>query len=521
MGRRSFPFRAALAALVILLAHLSPLTARAQAPAPPAQSAVPPIGSAVPPILAAVPPPHGVSLFPESTETRVQLAAETVVIEAAANSTGQVPFAKVDATFRLVNHGAEEEQMLLRYPLSSLYVDAQPTCAYSPYPPLRYLDARINERAVSYRIEYERVPKPSADGAQQSVDRACWATFPVVFPPGGEVSIRLRFEQEAAIAGYPGLANYVYELDGGAAWDGPAGSLEVTFRAPWLLTEETLLHYAPADGTVGQPLGNEIHWRRENFEPGYGDNLLVQTVNPSVYRDINRGRMLYAGSRQADTWGRYALAAKRAILGERGFRDGEWGERLYHESFDAYTRVIELLPWVADWHAGFAELLCANAAYPTFDLDWSEEERWAACAGQIHKALEIYPRQELALRLAEQYAGDPRWMVLEEGRPVFPILSVTPAPRRSLTPTPTETPLAPPTATATARPPTAMPTATPTASPTATRTETPAALAEVEATTGPASASGKGSGPGGGLCGAVFLPALIFLVKWRRLGRGR
>ena len=63
---------------------------------------------------------------------------------------------------------------------------------------------------------------------------------------------------------------------------------------------------------------------------------------------------------------------------------------MYRLSRDAYQKAITLLPNDADWHFGFAQLLCWNAEWNNFLVD-SHTEAWKACVGQIQQVLNLNP----------------------------------------------------------------------------------------------------------------------------------
>lgn len=444
------------------------------------------------------PAPHGASIAPPG-ETAVRLEAQEVLIEAQRNAGAQTPYALVTADYWLVNDGAEDEELRMRFPLSTVdHYENRQVCDLSPYLPLQELRAWVDEIPINTRVQREPADSTLWAGPQPPPERVndCWAFFTVRAPAGARVHLRLSYRQEAGMQGYPGYALYRHALQPSALWPGPVRSTRVVFRAPWALTEENFPGHAfpierLVEGLRVERFENEIHWTFGEMEPDAQADIVVSTMNPAVYSAINRGRMLYPGSRDSETWGRYALAAKQATLHPGGFRAGPIGERLYTESFEAYTRALELVPWSAAWQAGFAELLCANAAYPTYDLNWSEADRWQACASRLKAALDLNPQQELALRVLAEY-GDERYAALVDGRPVFPALSLTPPPRSTPTgaatattaptPEPSNTPEPTVTMTATA---TATANATASVSAAATTAETEAAAAPLTPTPEP------------------------------------
>ena len=77
---------------------------------------------------------------------------------------------------------------------------------------------------------------------------------------------------------------------------------------------------------------------------------------------------------------------------KRGFRSEQAGLEMYRLSEEAYQRAVTLSPLDADWHYGFAELLCWNAEWNY--LFQPNIDAWKACALQLKLALELKPGHE-------------------------------------------------------------------------------------------------------------------------------
>lgn len=78
------------------------------------------------------------------------------------------------------------------------------------------------------------------------------------------------------------------------------------------------------------------------------------------------------------------------------------GQERYQQSKAAYERATTLLPNDADWHYGFAELLCWNAGWNNFDVN-SNEAAWEECVTQIKYTLDINPSHEKTKELIDYF----------------------------------------------------------------------------------------------------------------------
>jgi hypothetical protein len=415
------------------------------------------------------PPPAGANVQP-TAETQVRMLAEVVVIEAQRNNYGDPARATVQADFTMRNMGSAAEQMKVRFPLNVLFpmYQADPNeCVFpAAFPEISDFRAEVNGRAAAVTNTIQRVKNPLS-AANQARDVKCWANFDAAFPPGEDVRIRVRYSVEGYAAwDTPGQIEFPYVLLTGEAWQGTIGRAEIIFRAPFPLDARTLMQYFPQEGQV---TGNEVRWVFEDFEPE--SNVSATIMNPALHARIQREEAALAkNSRDGEAWGRLGRWYKEANRLRRGFRFDPGGEKLYFLSKEAYEKAVTLLPKDADWHAGYAELLCWNGWFDGFGGMAAKRDDLVACADQVRLALAINPKQAKALEIFETLSFDGITR-LEGSKRDYPALTLTPTILPQV-----EVPL----------PPTATPTPTgpePTPTPEPERpTQTPILIAKVDLT---------------------------------------
>jgi hypothetical protein len=227
-----------------------------------AKSAAPALDVAPPP------PPAGVTIYPGAETTQVRMMAETVEINVAQNNPGEKPYARVRAVFTMRNLGGEAENLAVRFPLNFLfpgYMSNWEVCEFPlAYPEISDFSALVDGEPAQVTNTTKKITDPG--GAKGEVEVACWANFPVNFPPGKDVQIEVRYSAQ----GYPGVygtevyVQFNYVLVSGAGWNDTIGSAEIIFHAPYTLNKKVQLPYFPENGVVS---GSEIRWSFNNFEP--------------------------------------------------------------------------------------------------------------------------------------------------------------------------------------------------------------------------------------------------------------
>jgi tetratricopeptide (TPR) repeat protein len=218
----------------------------------------------------------------------------------------------------------------------------------------------------------------------------------VVFPLGKDVIVTVYYDQPAEQGEIKSNSNYfkyAYLLETGAAWKDTIGSADIIFRVPNELNAMTLPHFEPEGALVST---HEIHWHFENFEPSLNDGtgqVAVNLMAPEYdFRIQEAEKYLATHPEDGKAWGQVGKAYKEAGIGEFGFRRDAAGDVMFQKSAAAYQKVVDLLPEDADWHYGYADLLCTDAVLTTRGR-WMEEytAQIYACFRELERALELNP----------------------------------------------------------------------------------------------------------------------------------
>lgn len=408
------------------------------------------------PALADVAPPEsppGSGIVPGEETTQVQMVSEQVTLTVAMNREGEKPRARTEAIFQMRNLGTVEEQMDVRFPLnyneSADYRDM--------FPEIQDIQVRVDGKAVStFRTDAPLEP----DG-----ERIPWASFPVAFPPGQDVTIQVSYTTIGF--GYEPFIVFRYILETGAGWKGTIGSGEVRVILPYEANlQNVVLDESSGYGRMTEDLSfsaNQVSWRFANLEPEYGDNFSLTLIEPFAWQKVLRERENTARNpNDGEAWGRLGKAIKEVIRFPKGYlRDDQAAAPLYDEAVAAYERSVTLLPRDALWHYGFADLLWSITFYNQH-LDSSQAvSTLVRMLEELNQSLALDPNNQDALRLADWIANTyPGMIVRAEVGYNFPGLTATPTKRAPIVPAiptvevqPTSTPLPP-----------AEPTAEPTAS---------------------------------------------------------
>lgn len=244
------------------------------------------LAGSTPSIVADSAPPwyaQGASVEASESMTHVQMASEEVllVVEkrqeidpeirglAAGYMTGHV-----EATFVMRNHGPQEESFDVWFPLGTP-------------PKYSYGDTIQNFAAWVDEI-------PAETGRGQTRDEwdhpVSWATWPVTFPPGQDVLLRVTYD--VLPIGYGKYGRFEYVLETGAGWWGLIKEGTVTIRYPHEVNASTtILHRGgrgiippdPASFTIS---GNEVIWHFSDLEPTEDDNICLTVLAPQMWEEI-------------------------------------------------------------------------------------------------------------------------------------------------------------------------------------------------------------------------------------------
>lgn len=468
--------------------------------------------------IAPPPPPAAGNVQPNAGETKVRMMAETVLLDVAAVTGTQAPYAKVSASFTMRNLGEAEERMQVRFPLNLQYPHYQgdyDECVYPEggFPEISSFTAKVDGKSARVTTDYERITDWTGENTK---DVACWATFPVTFPAQQDVFIEVSYRSEGYFGWTTtGLVEFPYVLITGAGWAGTIGSADITLRAPHELNTLNVMGYEPEGAVVS---GREIRWHFEEIEPNY--NISATLVNPSVWARVLKERQnVEKTPLDGEAWGRLAKAYKESIIMPRGYRWDAGAAEVYRLSKEAYAKSVTLLPKDADWHYGYGELLWWNTYFASFGSNEELRNDLVLALDQLRLALEINPGHARSRAALEEFGG---WYAysgpivdLSADPPIFLALTTTPTVIPTRPPIPTQTPLPSPTVPATKTvPPTPNPTPTVTA---AVTVEAPATAAQVVEPTVPPTSAPAGKNTGRGACAAGLLPvAALVLVSLKK-----
>lgn len=369
--------------------------------------------------------PPGSNPQPGDEATQVRMLAETVLIDIQAGApAGSLGQARVTADFTMRNLSQATESMAVRFPIGA-------SDGWSSINEIKDLQVKVDDKAVSTR----RITGEDPNGGSEPV---AWSEFDVVFPPGQEVHVQVKYTLEAS-GEYP-FVWFTYILASGAGWKDSIGSADLIVRLPYPANDQNVL---PGDeqGTIGTTpggsiSGNEVRWHFEDLEPTVSDNFEVNLVMPSAWRQVlTEQDNVEQDPEDGEAWGRLGKLYKEMAFSSRGkgFRmetstlDPGAGE-LFQFSLQAYEKAVTLKPDDALWHAGFADLLSYHAYFAAFNgADTTVETLHALREIQI--ALELAPNdpkvQEIADGIAFMF---PDGMGRNGDTFDFPWLTATPLP---------------------------------------------------------------------------------------------
>src|SRR5450759_1327706 len=341
-------------------------------------------------------PPFGSNPLSSSTNTQVQMVSEVVTFNVGSASVSKYGFAKVSATFQMHNQGSQDEKMTARFPLCAYYNGYMVKCMWSPEPSIDDLAVWVNGVWAPVTTSQETVTEMLGDNPK--VDIPAWGNFPVTFPAGKDVVIKVAY----TALGYSrdtfsGFVEYNYILKTGAGWNGPIGRADFYFHLPYEINQKNVTYYSPENSW--EITGNDLHWHAENFKPD--QDIQIDLVNPAIWQTIlTETKNTQIDQNNGAAWGRLGKA----------YRDTVWAARLSVQndpgsleriklSEEAYQNAIRVLPKDIDWHYGYAELLCYMTMY-NFDYParlTRSDPNLMGCIEQLKDSLAINPKDTRAL----------------------------------------------------------------------------------------------------------------------------
>ncbi len=381
-------------------------------------------------------PPYAGNPVGGNGVTAVQMLSERVTFTIAPYSSYRNGQATVKALFQMHNQGVQSETMQVRFPLEWTGQGGS-ECIYSYtqlYPPINDLKAWVDGVPIATTTDFVTADISGANPTQVQVP--CWANFPVTFPVGKDVNIQVQYT--ALGAGYlsrPQIEDDSWELGGdspsartsfnyilmsGAGWNGPIGKADIIFQFPYPVTQDALYYPSEADQAAQNMTisGDMLVWHKENFKPDR--DIVIALVNPTVWLTIQeQSKIVQANPKNGEAWGLLGKAYEQVAWSRRGLGPAS----IVQKSEQAYRQAISLLPNDADWHFGFAELLCWKAMW-----HWEESPDWISCIQQLKTTLELRPGDNRALAVLMQLARiNPGIVDLSGTEPIYSLL-LTPSP---------------------------------------------------------------------------------------------
>jgi hypothetical protein len=424
--------------------------------------------------IAPPPPSEGFTILPGNETTQVRMTYENVFMNIDVNGV-----ARVDANFVMRNTGNKEESMEVRFPLYSS-IKNQPgdlKCGFAgggqlTGSPIQDLAVWVWDKPQPVKTVVEtmawHVFKGGPEVEGEKVVMPCWGVFAVVFPPGLDVPIEVKYTSPS----------YSYILTTGAGWKGTIGQADITFRLPYeVVLGQSLDKCLPELCLLN---GRDIQWKFNDFEPT--ENVSINMIKPDVWwRIITEINNLKLNPSDGQAWKRLAIAYRDSLrwdINHDSFINDPENMKHYQLSVETFQKAINLISGDSDLHLRYAQLLCLNgvAVYAgnVFDLEPFEE-----CVRQLKQSLALDPQNKNALDFLQNLSGfnlngkpvirmngpQPDYLILT---PSFVLQSSgTPTAIAPTSPKPTQTPIATQTPVATFTPaPSLQPTVTPDFTPT-------------------------------------------------------
>ena len=382
--------------IIIILARQPPQAARADVGLPPVS-------------------PSGSSLSPEGQpQTNVRMVAEEVNLTVEPyerpvppDQIGDFPGywmrVQVDAQFVMRNLGDAPEAFDVWFPLAA-------TTRYPDF--LLYETSRSPESIIQdFRVHVDGQPVQTEQVMGPALNlpegESPWATFPVEFPPGQAVLIRVRYTL------YPGgrhpFGDIEYILQTGAGWRDTIGEATIIAHLPDPVTPESVSQGSTdifGDPLAPQPAGyvvegETITWHFTNLEPGPQDNIRLNVLEPQRYARLLQARRKVEQAnpdnpaQAAAAHLEQARASREAVLIIKGVMRNGGGPVLADEASAAYRRTLELNPDQPAVYSEYANwLMIVTRA-------WMRMETEGTCPPEVcelvQRGLEKYP-QDAALQ---------------------------------------------------------------------------------------------------------------------------
>ncbi len=364
--------------------------------------------------------PGGSSLSPEGQlQTNVRMVSEQVdlTVEPYERSVppdqiGDFPGnwmrVLVDAQFVMRNLGDTPEAFDVWFPLAA-------TTRYPDF--LLYETSRSPESIIQdFRVHVDGQPIQTQQVMGPALNlpegESPWATFPVEFPPGEDVAIRVRYTL------YPGgrrpFGDIEYILQTGAGWRDSIGEATITVHLPDDATPESV----SLSGTdiFGDPLGPQpagytvegdtITWHFTDLEPTTEDNIFLNVLEPQRYQRLLQARLKVDQAdpdnpvQAAAAYLELARAARGAVLIIKNVSRNGGGPALAEEASAAYRRSLELDPEQPSVFSEYARWLLSAGGWQQLEFDGTCPPE--ACE-LVQRGLEKFPQDADLLELDQLF----------------------------------------------------------------------------------------------------------------------
>jgi hypothetical protein len=113
-----------------------------------------------------------------------------------------------------------------------------------------------------------------------------WATWPVHFPVGKDVTVRTTYTQLPR--GWRPTGDFTYVLQTGGGWNGTIGEGTVTFRLPYPVSFENAR--ATSWLNAYRISGNDVIWHFNDLEPTADNNVTLCVMEPSRWTALMNAR---------------------------------------------------------------------------------------------------------------------------------------------------------------------------------------------------------------------------------------
>jgi hypothetical protein len=291
--------------------------------------------------------------LPQGFTTNVRMVAEEVsltikqqegrVDNEGGESSGHDMHALVDAVFKMRNLGEADEAFDVWFPLAAL---TRIPGLLPDFPENYIRDFQVwidGEPRDTKKVMAPDVSDPSRESA--------WARFPVSFPAGQDVIVRVSYTFYPT--GRSPFGGFEYILQTGAVWKGTIGQAIITITLPYTITPENVsLSGRSIEGLPLQPQpegyvieDNVIRWQFTDLEPTVEDNIFLDVLEPVRWRALLEARgQAQNAPNSPDAQLALARATRGAIVIVKRVNAHGGGWALAEQANAAYRRAIELAP---------------------------------------------------------------------------------------------------------------------------------------------------------------------------------